>query len=66
MTNGNNDDPSAVVFPNLTFNDRMMGGATERTFHYTVKEMDTGRAGISYDQRVYDVAITVGMTATVS
>lgn len=59
VTNGNNDDPSAVVFRNLTFNAEMMGGATERTFHYTVKEMDTGRAGISYDQRVYDVAITV-------
>lgn len=36
-----------------------MDGAQERTFHYTVTEENTARAGITYDQRVYQVDITV-------
>ena len=59
VTNGSGDDASAVVFPNLVFQAEDMDGAQERTFHYTVTEENTARAGITYDQRVYQVDITV-------
>lgn len=59
VTNGSGEDVSAVVFPNLVFNADMMEGSTEKTFQYTISEVNTGKAGVTYDQSVYNVAITV-------
>lgn len=54
-----NDANGNVSFPNFVFDDARMGEATEKTFRYTVKEKNTGRAGVTYDERSYEVAITV-------
>ncbi len=59
VTNGSGEDVSAVVFPNLVFNADMMEGSTEKTFQYTISEVNTGKAGVTYDESVYNVAITV-------
>ena len=54
-----NDESGNVSFPNFVFQDRDLGDATEKTFRYTVQEKNTGRAGVTYDGRSYEVAITV-------
>lgn len=54
-----NDADGNVTFAPITFTMADLGGKAEETFHYVVCELNNKATGVSYDQTVYDVFITV-------
>lgn len=48
-----------ILFPSQTFTKEMLGNAMEKTFTYTVKELDDKQTGFTYSKEEYTIEITV-------
>lgn len=54
---GQNQTDGSIVFSAIQYTD--MQGVTEKTYTYTIKEIAGTRGGITYDQTVYYLKVTV-------
>lgn len=58
-TNGVGEDASAIAFSNLVFHASDLAGQTEKTFTYTVQEVNDKQTGMTYDDKVYQISVRV-------
>ncbi|WP_303912191.1 Spy0128 family protein [Subdoligranulum variabile] len=60
-TNGVGEDASAIAFSNLVFHASDLAGQTEKTFTYTVQEVEVNdkQTGMTYDDKVYQISVRV-------
>lgn len=58
-TNGVGEDASAIAFSNLVFHASDLAGQTEKTFTYTVQEVNDKKTGMTYDDKIYQISVRV-------
>lgn len=62
IAEASNDDGGTVTFPAIGFTSDDLGGASEKVFTYTIKEIKGNYPGITYDESEKAVTITLKLT----